>query len=334
MESFYKDKRKNFELREYIQKLEFNNHILEAQQELSLDGILVVDEHWRMISYNKRFVSMWDIPHHILKMRDDRKSIEAVLGKLKNPKNFINRIEELMKSHEEFSRDELELKDGRFFDRYSAPIYDKKNNIRGRVWFFRDITELKKARENLERQNEKLEKCVIDRTRNLEKANCELAIREKKLHESNVVLRNLLHTIEKEKQLIKEKISANLKYAILPLISDLHDIATSEQQITIIESIDSLIKELSSEMNFNLLATQCPLTPTEVKVANLIKQGKMTKDIAYTLGCSTRTIGGHRASIRKKLGLHRRQNLQTTLLALDNTNPIANNPLLTGQEED
>jgi len=56
------EKRENHELRQYIRKLEFNNYILKAQQDLSQDGILIVDDQWNMISFNERFMDMWKIP--------------------------------------------------------------------------------------------------------------------------------------------------------------------------------------------------------------------------------------------------------------------------------
>lgn len=311
------DKRKNHKLRNYIQSLELNNHILQTQQEIALDGILVVDDNWKMISFNQHFIEMWDIPCHIAESRDDKKSIQTVLDKLKNPDKFLSKVEELMNSPSETSRDELELKDGRFFDRYSAPIIDQKKNLRGRVWFFRDITELKLSKLRLMEQNENLEKRVHERTIELENANETLQKREKELHAHNISLRTVLHAVEEEKQHLEERVAANFNNCISPLLSELQESLTTERQSYLVDIIRETILDVSSRMNIQLFKNHLQFTPGEMKVANLVKFGKTTKEIAVTLDISSRTVDGHRTNIRNKLRLKRNQNLQTVLMSLN-----------------
>ena len=310
------DKRKNHKLRLYVKKLEFNNQILQAQQELSLDGILVVDDRWKMVSFNQRFIDMWGIPRQIADSGDDKKSIRTVLDKLKDPAKFLARVEELMENPAEFSRDELALKDGRFFDRYSAPILDPKNNLRGRVWFFRDITEIKQAKALLQQQKDELEQKVLARTMELEKTNTLLRARESELSAKNISLQTLLHAVEEEKKLLKEKTAVTFRQALLPLFQQLQDLQLPDRQRYIVDTIETVLGELTSSMNYSLLQTAKPLSPAEIKVANCIRAGKTSKEIAVLLGCSARTIEGHRASIRRKLGLKRSDSLLSTLLSL------------------
>ena len=314
------EKRKNHKLRDYIKGLEFNNHILQTQQELSLDGILVVDDNWKMVSFNQRFVDMWQIPNHIIKARDDRESIQTVLHQLKDPDKFLSRVKELMDNPSDTSRDELELKDGRCFDRYSAPIFDKKNKLRGRVWFFRDVSDIKNAREQLRQQNKKLERLVQERTAELEKINADLRSREEELKAHNISLRTLLRAVDNEKQNMEEKIAANFNSCVSPLLAELEESVTTEKQAHLIDIIKKTIQDISSQMNLELFKNQLQLTPGELKVANLVKFGKTTKEIALALDCSTRTVDGHRANIRCKLKLNRSQNLQTVLLSLNDLN--------------
>lgn len=176
------DKQQIEQLKQRLKDLEIQRQILRVQQEESLDGILVVDSDWNMLSYNRRFVDMWDVPQHILDSRDDRAAIATVLASLKTPGQFMAQVEYLMRHPTEKSQEVLELKDGRFFDRSSAPIRDGKKILSGRIWFFRDITESKRAEADLQQQNQQLEDLVFQRTRELEKA--------KERLEGQVVARN------------------------------------------------------------------------------------------------------------------------------------------------
>lgn len=316
------DPRRNHELRQYIKELEFNNLILTAQQEVSLDGILVVDEHWNMVSFNRRFVYMWGIPEHIQQKRDDRESLQTVLDKLKNPEAFLARVEKLMEHPTEKSHDELELVDGRIFDRYSAPIFDLKNNLRGRVWFFRDVTELHQARQQLHNQNAELEARVAMRTRELEQRNQELQLRDqelkfhqKELEAKNISLKTLLYTVEKEKKWLEEQTLSNFTGGLLPILEMLRETRLTEQQRHIIDTAEQVLADLTSSMNHNLQQLRHPLTPTEMKVANAIRAGKSSKEIAVLLGSSERTVEGHRQAIRHKLGIKKGHNLMRHLQA-------------------
>ena len=289
------DKRKNHTLRAYIKKLEFKNHILRVQQELSLDGILVVDDEWNMVTFNQRFIEMWEIPEHIVQCRDDKKSIRFVLDKLKYPDQFMARVEDLMANPEEKSRDEIELLDGRFFDRYSSPVLDKEKNIRGRVWFFRDITEVKESRALLKQQNTMLEEQVRHRTAELQHL--------------NQTLTTLLHSLEKEKKALEDRVRVNIREALLPFFLTLKETSLSKRQRSLLQMIDYVLSDLLSSMNSSLQNLQYPLTPTETKVVNCIKTGQTSKEIALLLGCSERTVEGHRSAIRRKLGLKKGENL-------------------------
>jgi PAS domain S-box-containing protein len=155
-------------LKKQLEDLEIQRQILRVQQEESLDGILVVDSHWIMRSYNQRFVDMWEIPQHILDSKDDRASIATVLAKLKNPSQFMAQVEYLMLHPREKSLEVLALNDGRYFQRSSSPIIDTDKSFSGRIWFFRDITESKKAEEGLQLQNQQLEDMVSRRTGQLQ----------------------------------------------------------------------------------------------------------------------------------------------------------------------
>jgi PAS domain S-box-containing protein len=133
-------------------EIEFKNTLLEAQLESSIDGILVVDNNSKFILYNHRFVEMWNIPKNLLTTNDDKKIVDFALKHLKDPQSFKEKVEYLYSHESEKSRDEIELKDGKIFDRYSAPLYDSEDNYMGRMWYFHDITEKTKIQNQIRNQ--------------------------------------------------------------------------------------------------------------------------------------------------------------------------------------
>ncbi len=129
------------ELKQAEEELRFRNLLLSTQQEASIDGILVVDENSKIISFNRRFVEMWNIPAEVIESKSDQRALQAVLDMLAEPEQFIQKVSHLYEHRHETSRDEIALRDGRTLDRYSAPMVEPDDRYYGRVWYFRDITE-------------------------------------------------------------------------------------------------------------------------------------------------------------------------------------------------
>ena len=129
------------------EKLRFHRALLEAQSETSMEGILVVSAEGKIISFNQRYVEMWGIPDEVMALRSSETVLQAIHGKVLDPQGFLARVAYLYEHPGEESRDEILLKDGRTFDRYSSPIGGKYDAYYGRVWYFHDITERKRAEE-------------------------------------------------------------------------------------------------------------------------------------------------------------------------------------------
>ncbi len=114
--------------------------LLQATLESTADGLLVVDLEGRMVSFNKQFLEMWELPEEIVASRDDAAAREVALEKLADPDQWLAKLEELSKTPEAESFDVIELRDGRVFERYSRP-QKLDGEVIGRVWSFRDATD-------------------------------------------------------------------------------------------------------------------------------------------------------------------------------------------------
>lgn len=126
-------------------ELIFRNTLLLTQQEASIDGILIVDENNKVLSHNRKFTEMWKIPAELIGVEDDEPLLNFVISQMSEPSLFLKRVKYLYENKTESSQEELVLKDGRVFDRYSAPIFGPDQRYFGRIWYFRDITDRKEA---------------------------------------------------------------------------------------------------------------------------------------------------------------------------------------------
>ena len=128
----------------------FKTALLEAQSETTIDGILAVDESDHIVLVNKQFGLNFGIPDELLSARDDLILREYVREKVEDPDAFVERIQYCNSHRDEKSSDELRLKNGTIFYRYTAPLVDSKGQYRGRIWYHRDITDSKAAEERIQ----------------------------------------------------------------------------------------------------------------------------------------------------------------------------------------
>lgn len=132
------------------QEILFKNVLLEAQAETTIDAILAVDEANHIILSNRQFATMWSVPRGMVRAGDDAQLLQFVTNQIAAPQRFLEKVAHLYTHREEKSQDEVHLKDGRVLDRYSSPLIDSAGTYRGRIWYFRDITERVKSEERLQ----------------------------------------------------------------------------------------------------------------------------------------------------------------------------------------
>ena len=113
------------------------------------DGLLMVDGAGKIVFFNKNFARMWELPAAVLSSGSDERALGHVIGKLADPEGFLAKVKYLYSHDSETSRDEVRLKDGRVFDRFSAPVSAGDGKQFGRIWSFRDVTEDKRLQREL-----------------------------------------------------------------------------------------------------------------------------------------------------------------------------------------
>lgn len=153
--------------------------------------------------------------------------------------------------------------------------------------------------------------------RTLEKRNEELQQYTEKLEALNVTLKVLLTKREEDIAELEEKVLLNVKHLLNPYIDMLKKRVTDADSRMIMDVLEANLRKITSTFSQKLSSKYLALTPTEIKVANLVKDGKQIKEIAEMMAVSRYAVELHRFNIRRKLGLKNRKiNLQAYLSSI------------------
>ncbi len=163
-----------------------------------------------------------------------------------------------------------------------------------------DITERKRA-EKLLRQSER-----------------ELQVKSIKLAQTNTALKVLLEQRDEEKMELQRNFVFNIEKLVLPYVSELEGMLSDPRQLAYIQTIKSNLLDVISPFLRKLASRYLSLTPKQIQVINLIRQGRLSKEIAEIMGVSKAAIDFHRNEIRHKLGIRNRKiNLKSYLQAME-----------------
>jgi len=221
----------------------------------------------------------------------------------------------------------------------STLYFDSKGHHAGNIVTLRDISDLKQTEEELKKYRDQLENRVEERTAELARINLKLEqeIEERKraetalrrrekelraqsnhLAEVNTALKVLLKQRENDKSELQENVLSNVKELVVPYIQRLQKSRMNTSQETLVNILDSNLNSIISPFIGKLSSRFLNFTPMEIRVANLVKEGKTNKEIAEMLFLSKNTILFHRHNIRTKLGLKNTKiNLRTHLLSYE-----------------
>jgi PAS domain S-box-containing protein len=181
-----------------------------------------------------------------------------------------------------------------------VPMLDGSGNVNGLCGIARNITERKKFEQELHAKEKQLE---------LQAGN---------LKEINTALKVLLDHRDQERKKVKEDIVSHAETLLYPYLDRLRDAGLGGQFGVYLDIIRANLDELISPCIEGPPAGYRGLTPMEITIADLVKQGKTTKEISGLLNVSSHAVSFHRANIRRKLKLlHTKANLRSHLLQPD-----------------
>jgi DNA-binding NarL/FixJ family response regulator len=151
----------------------------------------------------------------------------------------------------------------------------------------------------------------------LKKREQALELKSRSLEEANTALKVLLQHREEDKASLEEKVLTNVRKLVLPYLENLKHLGLNEKQTTQLHIAEENLKKLVSPFLHNLTSSYLGLTPREVQVANLVKEGKTTKEMTQILNISATAVDFHRKNLRTKFGIkNKRTNLMAFLTSL------------------
>ena len=274
------------------------------------DATFVIDAGGRVIAWNRAIEEMTGVPaaemigkgdyEYALPFYGERRPILIDLAL--NPDSRYEGMYVSTERHETGLVGEAympALKGGqRYLHGTASILRDSAGRVIGAIESIRDITERRRMEEALRAREEELE----HKSRNLE--------------EMNTALRVLLKHREEDKSELEEKILSNVKKLVVPYVEKLRKSRLTAEQASYVEILEDHLQDILSPFLRNLGTRHLNLTPKEIQVASLIREGRTSKEIAEVLGVSARAVDFHRDNIRIKLGLkNKKANLRSFLLS-------------------
>ena len=151
----------------------------------------------------------------------------------------------------------------------------------------------------------------------LRKREIELEEQPKDLKETKSALRVLLKQREEDKKEFENNVVSNMKQLVFPHLEALKKTVLNEEQTTLVDLLESNLNKIISPFASKLSSEFISLSPKEIQIADLVKEGKTNKEIAGLLCLSKNTILFHRYNLRAKLGLRNKKiNLRSYLQSL------------------
>jgi PAS domain S-box-containing protein len=261
------------------------------------DGLSEIDEHQVTTYANEMLCRMWG------RSRDE--IIGQKVDQFLDDENKIILLDQLEKRRNG-GRDPYEIvwikKDGSRLHSIMTPTpyFDAEGRFKGSFAVVTDISTQKKEKNILELRVRQRTKEIENKTQSLE--------------EVNTALRVLLKKREEDKTLLEERMLVNIRELVIPYIEKMREAELDERQKGCLDIMESTLHDIVSPFLHRMSLEFRNLTPSEIQVANMVKFGKTTKEIAGILNLSEKTVEFYRKSIRRKIGITNQSiNLRTFL---------------------
>jgi PAS domain S-box-containing protein len=260
----------------------------------AIDGLFIIDPEGKILEANlvASVISGYSREELVgMNIRD--------LDVEETPQETGKYLKRVMKEGSDRSETQLRRKDGQIVDVEVSTNFVEMAQERFFFAFFHDITKRKRA-----------EQALRERERELE-------IKTSNLEEVNTALRVLLKRREEDKTELEEKVLFNVRELVTPYLEKLKKSGLDERQEACVSILESNLDNIISAFSRRLSSLYLNLTPAEMEVANLVRHGKTTKEIAEFLNVSSQTIDSHRKNIRRKIGIrNKKANLRCHLLSI------------------
>lgn len=124
-----------------------------------------------------------------------------------------------------------------------------------------------------------------------------------RMQAANTALKAMLSEYESKLSDLQKTILNDINTTVRPILDELAGTNLSPRQRSIVAILKSNLDDIATPLSRRTLLDNSQLTPAELRVVNLIQQGKSTKRIAAIMGVATSTVDFHRLNIRRKLNL-------------------------------
>jgi PAS domain S-box-containing protein len=316
--------------RQAFEELRLKDHAIAS----SINGIAFGDLEGRITYVNEAFLRLWGgddvaevIGRTVFTFAQSEQEVEQILRHVFEHGNWQG---EFMGKAKDGRALTLQLSAHLVNDEQDRPIC--------LMCSFVDITEKNRAQEALRQTLDELEQRVARRTialteaneklrreieerklaeKNLRQKERELQLNALHLEETNIAMKVLLEQREKDKNELEEKVLTNVRGLLLPCLERLQSCRLNDRQKVYADILETNLQAIISPFIHRLSSRSLNLTPAEIQVAGLVKEGKTSKEIASLMNVSERGVEFHRNNIRRKLGMtNAKKNLRSYLMSL------------------